>query len=157
MAVKRKTRRKKRPSKKNKKSKSIFWRIVWPLGVFTLLVFVAYTIYLDQRIRTEFESNRWRVPARVYAQPVELYLGQDISLQRVKQELSALGYVQSEFMNHPARFQVINSSTLDISTRDFTFWDQKIGRKLLRFRFSTQGITSIINKKYGRIHCYSAP
>jgi len=32
----------------------------------------AFTLYLDHRVRTEFEGRRFALPARIYARPLEL-------------------------------------------------------------------------------------
>ena len=37
------------------------------------LVALAYVLYLDHIIRSQFEAKRWSLPARVYARPLDLY------------------------------------------------------------------------------------
>ena len=47
---------------------------------------------LDSRIQHVFDGPKWSIPARVYARPLELYQGLEISQQAVVDELVALGY-----------------------------------------------------------------
>ena len=75
MSKKKKTARKKKKVSK-KKISWIFNRWILQLLMILLCVFIAYCIWLDFGIRKEFEGKRWAVPARVYSQPAEIYLGQ---------------------------------------------------------------------------------
>ena len=45
-----------------------------------LLVASAFTLYLDHRVRTEFEGRRFALPARIYARPLELHAGLRLAL-----------------------------------------------------------------------------
>src|SRR2546422_10988794 len=58
------------------------------------LAFAAsvFTLYLDSRVRSEFEGRRFALPARIYARPLELHVGLRIPQQDVEQELRDLGY-----------------------------------------------------------------
>src|SRR5712664_1936799 len=50
------------------------------------------TLYLDSRVRSEFEGRRFALPARIYARPLELHVGLRIPQPDVEQELRDLGY-----------------------------------------------------------------
>ena len=51
-----------------------------------------YVVYLDRFITTTFEGRRWSIPARVYAEPVALYLGRALRPEDLTLELRRLGY-----------------------------------------------------------------
>ena len=50
---------------------------------FLLLVSLGL-IYTDYHIRQQFEGKRWAVPAKVYARPLELYVGSPLSSNDLK-------------------------------------------------------------------------
>ena len=45
------------------------------LAMLGLLVAIVVVAILDRRVTQQFEGRRWTLPARVYAQPLELYAG----------------------------------------------------------------------------------
>lgn len=89
------------------------------LGVIALIVTVAY---LDVKIRQQFEGQRWALPAHVYTRPMELYVGQRLSLNELKQELQELGYQQRTETEGIGSYKVSNNN-MEIYQRAFVFWD----------------------------------
>ena len=57
-----------------------FKRLLWYGLLLALLAGAAYTLYLDFRVRDEFEGRRFALPARIYARPLELHVGLRIPL-----------------------------------------------------------------------------
>ena len=51
----------------------------WPALVVAVLLIAAYVFYLDRTVTKQFEGRRWTLPAQVYAAPLELYAGLDLS------------------------------------------------------------------------------
>lgn len=76
---------------------------------------------MDARIQAVFESQKWSIAARVYARPLELYLGQELSREDLVYELGLLGYRQSEQFG-PGHFDVLGDR-LTLHTRGFRFPD----------------------------------
>ena len=70
--------------------------------IFSVLViggFIAFSIYvirLDTVIRNKFEGQRWDIPAKVFARPLEIYTNASISQANFTQELNMLGYKSSD-------------------------------------------------------------
>ena len=69
------------------------------LGVALILVciilaaaFGAWIVHLDRVVTREFQGRHWSVPARVYAAPLELYLGAQVSAADLEEELRRLHY-----------------------------------------------------------------
>jgi len=63
-----------------KKSSSSWFRnmvLIFFAG-FTFIL-ASYLGYLDYNVRKQFEGKRWAIQARVYASPVELYAGYNLS------------------------------------------------------------------------------
>jgi penicillin-binding protein 1B len=86
------------------------------------VLFLAFAIQLDVRVRDEFEGRRFALPARIYARPLELHAGLRISQADVADELRELGYRDSRRENESGWF-VSSGSSLDIAVRAFVFWD----------------------------------
>jgi penicillin-binding protein 1B len=70
--------------------------------IFSVLVisaFVAFSIYLirlDNIVRDKFEGQRWDIPAKVFARPMEIYVNAPVSQQDLLEELKLLGYKSAE-------------------------------------------------------------
>jgi penicillin-binding protein 1B len=63
------------------------------LGLLVVLGTIGVSIVLlDHQIVREFEARRWSEPARVYAEPLELYAGLRLGQDAVEQELRRAGY-----------------------------------------------------------------
>lgn len=121
MAKKRKTTRKKKTqNKKKKKSLVKLWMI--QLMVIMVCVFLSYCVWLDFQIRKEFEGKRWSVPARVYAQPVELYAGKKISQKQLINKLRETNYEPVKTLSKQGQFNSY-ASVINIYTRQFHYWD----------------------------------
>ena len=55
-----------------------------------LLIFTIYVIYLDFEVRSQFDGKKWSVPARVYARPLELYIGKPLSHEQMVDRTSVV-------------------------------------------------------------------
>ena len=64
-------------------------------GAFVLFCFIGY---LDSNVREQFEGKRWAIPARVFANPVELYAGQNLTAAKFEALLKDMNYrLDSQF------------------------------------------------------------
>ncbi len=81
----------------------------------------AWSVYqLDREIQARFEGKRWALPARVFARPLELYVGRPLSIELLRMELDALNY--REDGSGPGSFS-IRGDTVSVTTRPFVFSD----------------------------------
>ena len=97
---------KKRPAKKrsnNRKKTSSKRSIIISLLAISLIAFIAYLFYLDNRITQRFEGRIWQLPAHVYARPLELFVGKKVSSKQVLFELDYLNYQQVQQLHHKYR------------------------------------------------------
>ena len=114
-------------------------------AIFALLALVAAIIFvavLDRRVTKQFEGRRWTLPARVYAQPVELYAGQNLSSARFAQELARLGYIPQTPVDRPGTFRR-KGDTVDVYVRAFRFSDESQPAQKLRVGFDGDAITAL--------------
>ncbi|MEJ2141598.1 MAG: penicillin-binding protein 1B [Gammaproteobacteria bacterium] len=112
------------------------------LGLFVLGI--AYTIYLDFVIRTQFEGKKWALPAQVYARPLELYSGLTISQSMFDEELRLLGYRYNYKADEPGTYSVTGRE-YQIVTRPFNFWDGFSESNNIRLSFSGAMIDEMQN------------
>ena len=57
-----------------------------------LVAVAGWVAYLDHVVTREFRGRLWSVPARVYAEPLELYAGAPLGADDLEQELKRLHY-----------------------------------------------------------------
>jgi penicillin-binding protein 1B len=141
MAKKRKSTRRKKPQSKNKKKPLIkLWMI--QLLVILACVFLSYFVWLDFQIRNEFEGKRWSVPARVYAQPVELYAGREISQQELILQLQNAAYEPVKNLTKPGQFNS-HASVIKLYTREFDYWDGYEASRKIQIKVENGQISDI--------------
>lgn len=112
-------------------------------------IFTSYLGYLDYNVRKQFEGKRWAIPARVYASPVELYAGFNLTAAKFEELLGILHYRQDPGLHSDGTY-FINNRQISVKTRDFTFWDQKQPSTTLRVDFNDAGITGITDLTQGK-------
>ncbi len=129
----RKTRRRKTRAKSNTSRGWLRW-ILLP-AVALCLGLMLYSLYLDQVVQVRFEGKRWSLPARVYARPLELYVGLAMRPETLKRELDTLGYERSRHPNRPGSYSYHKSRFL-IRTRGFRFHDGREASRYLELKFA---------------------
>ena len=108
-----------------------------------------YGIQLDEVVREKFEGQRWALPARVYARPLELYVGRPITRQALIGELERLKYRRSAKVERAGRFEV-ESDRIRIRTRPFRFWDGAEPEQLIAIHIADDVVTEIRTGDNGR-------
>ena len=141
MPKKRKTTRKRKTQRKKKKP-SLLKRWVAQLTVILICVFLSYCVFIDFQIRKEFDGKRWSVPARVYAQPLELYAGRNYGLRPLRKRLEDAGYQSVSKLTGPGQYRS-GASSIDIYTRQFHYWDGLERAKKIRIQINNKRISSI--------------
>ena len=105
------------------------------LGLVGLVVLAGFAVYLDAVVQEKFSGKRWTIPAKVYARPLELFVGQKLSKDDFLVELDALGYRRESVANGPGAASV-NGNTVDLNTRGFQFYEGLEQAQRVRVRFS---------------------
>jgi penicillin-binding protein 1B len=116
-------------------------RYFWTALLAGSLLFAGFVLYLDVRVREQFEGRRFALPARIYARPLELHAGLRISQADVEDELRELGYRPAP-RPEPGWFSR-NGAELEIAVRAFTFWDGPQPARLVRASFDSGRVVSI--------------
>jgi penicillin-binding protein 1B len=124
---------------------SLLRRILIGLGAFSVIALVAlsaYFLYLNRLITETFEGRRWSVPAQVYAAPVELYAGAELSLAGMIEELTRLGYSANANLPAPGTY-ARRGLVLDVYLRAFEFPETVRTSQRIRLAFDNQGIIDV--------------
>jgi penicillin-binding protein 1B len=116
------------------------------LALLLLIVAVVMVAILDHRVTKQFEGRRWTLPARVYAQPIELYVGQSLSSARFVEELERLGYLALAKPDRPGTYRR-KGDTVEVYLRAFRFSDEPQEAHFLRIGFSGEAIASLVDAK----------
>ncbi|PQJ96041.1 penicillin-binding protein 1B [Chromatium okenii] len=100
------------------------WRWLWIITAGVSVAGVFYGVQLDRVVRGKFEGQRWALPARVYARPLELYASRPLDPEQFQAELDRLNYHQVENAELPSSgtYQRVGDHFL-LKTRTFQFWD----------------------------------
>jgi len=114
----------------------------------TSLILVAYFIYLDVIIRSQFEGKRWALPATVYARPLELYVGKKLNVDQLLREIKLSAYRPVLDARSEGSFS-FHKNTFEIVSRAFQYWDSFEDSHQLRIQISGGQIVSLNNRDSG--------
>jgi penicillin-binding protein 1B len=121
---------------------SRFWRVFRFSALSVALLAAIFVAYLDFRVRSEFEGRRFALPARIYAQPIELRAGLKLSLADVADELRENGYREGLREGESGWYQK-DGDTLEIAERPFVFWDGPQGERRLKVTFDGRKVSRV--------------
>ncbi len=112
------------------------------LVIGSFLAFSAYLIRLDNVIRDKFEGNRWDIPAKVFARPLEIYVNAPVSQSDFEQELQLLGYKKGDSYSKSGTY-VIQGNVIYVHTRGFDFGDSVDPEQVLQVSFANDVISEV--------------
>ncbi|MCW8090976.1 penicillin-binding protein 1B [Alteromonas sp. ASW11-130] len=130
---------------KPRRLRGFFFKLMF-LG---LVVFAAYMVYLDAQIKHTFSGNKWEVPAQIYARPLVLEKGLEITPKEVLEELKLLGYRKVASPDSSGEYHY-SKNTLILQRRAFHFADTREGLRHLRINWRGGRISTITDHSAGR-------
>ena len=136
------TRKKNTKSAKQRSLKQRFISLIWRIALVSVVLLAAYLAWLDAEILTRFEGKKWSLPARVYARPLELYVGAPYTIHHVLKELELLGYRNQKDLNRPGSYNA-SKSIIAVHKRGFDFWDGAEAERRLRIHFDESSVSRI--------------
>jgi penicillin-binding protein 1B len=125
------------------RSKSSRWCL--PLiaaGVVLAAIATAWVVYLDRVVTREFRGRLWSVPARVYAEPIDLYVGAPVGAEDLEEELRRLHYRSGDPAAGPGVYRR-HGGTFDLHTRRMRFVDELREPELVSIRAGGDAITDL--------------
>lgn len=137
---------KRRAGRSGRKSKPRSGARFWYLHALLILfcILTAYVLWLDYRVQSEFAGRRWALPARVYASPVELYVGRELSAEKTERLLVGAGYRKASSAGQPGYYRRAES-TIEFMRREFRYWDGPRDSRLIRVHFRDRKIREILD------------
>src|ERR1700752_1058267 len=90
----------------------------------------------------QFEGRRWTLPAQVYAAPLELYAGLQLSPAELEGELQRLGYRRTPQLDRPGSYRV-QGERVDVALRPARFADETRNASLLTITAGPKGLASL--------------
>lgn len=118
------------------------------MRVTLLLLFLAlsgYLVYLDHVVREQFEGKRFALPARVYARPLELFVGKKLSPSHLEAELKLLRYIRKDDLTRSGQFRR-KGQEVNIYVRGFSFWDGAQPDQKIRIVFKKGYVVGLFEK-----------
>jgi len=148
------TKKRKKPVSRKTRPKSRWLRafifFLLKLSLVGLVIAGVGLIYLDAQLREKFEGKRWAIPAKVYARPLELYAGLEISQEAFKAELQGLGYKLTQRADRPGS-AVWGKGRVELYTRGFNFPEGSEPSRNITLRFDGDSLVSMTDKNAGSL------
>jgi len=132
---------KKRSRKKPKNGRPVL-KFLLKLGVSAMVGGALLLIYLDARITATFTDKMWELPAKVYARPLELFAGADISPADLSYELKQLGYRSKSQPRSPGEVSQYKNK-FNVYTRGFSFPDERESARRIDVTFAGGRVSSL--------------
>lgn len=119
--------------------------IVLVAGVFSY----PYIKKLDTTIREKFDGKRWALPATVYARPLELFAGLDLSADMFESELQLGGYRRDQQLSAAGGY-TRQGGQFSVVTRGFDYPSGFEPSVHLDITFTTGTISSLTEARSGK-------
>lgn len=119
------------------------------LFVVFVVIFIAYGVWLDHKIRSRLDGQVWQLPAAVYGRMVNLEPDTPISQTEVVKLLEATQYRQVARIVRPGEF-TMRGHNIELMRRPFDFPDGTQGAVRVQLVFSGGQLVSIVNMENHR-------
>ncbi len=110
-----------------------------------LLLTIPHVLKLDEQITSRFEGRRWELPARIFARPLELYVGQHLSASDLEKELSLLHYRQEDVPGKPGEYNA-KGRIFTINSRIFPFPEGLRAATLVELQIRDNSVASLSDR-----------
>lgn len=112
------------------------------LALAGLVLAALCIIYLDARITATFSDKMWELPAKVYARPLELFVGARLAPDDLAYELNVLGYRKVRNPSGPGQYSRYKKR-FDVYTRGFSFPDEPEPARRVNIAFQQERISEL--------------
>jgi penicillin-binding protein 1B len=104
----------------------------------------AWVLHLDRVVTREFQGRLWSVPARVYAAPLDLYIGAPVNANDLEEELRRLHYRSGDPAAGPGIYRR-KGPTFELHARRVRFIDELREAELVTIRAGNDSIAGLKN------------
>jgi penicillin-binding protein 1B len=138
--------------KSNRGRRKRSWLILKWFSLFSAAVFLSlafYCSYLSIKVEDRFSGRRWSIPSKVFSDTTILYPGQAINQALLTEQLDRLGY--REVLYEPSQKGKMRKTEegLEVFFRDFQLHSRKREASLVRIRFHSDKIESMVKPGSG--------
>jgi penicillin-binding protein 1B len=121
---------------------SRLWRLSLLAAGLALGLMLPWLLWLDQLVTTEFEGRKWDLPSRVFARPLSIYRGLQITPGALRSELSLAGY---RALDEPAATGTYTErgGVFEINRRPFRFDDGYREARRFSVRLAAGAVSAI--------------
>lgn len=135
-------RRRRPPARRRFRVGAFLLRWAFLIGLGVALAGALYGIHLDRVVRGKFEGKRWALPARVYARPLELYVGRPLTADQLVGELHRLNYRQASAADAEGTYSR-SGDRFVLDTRPFRFWDGEEPARVLELELANGRVAAL--------------
>ncbi len=82
------------------------------------------------------------MPARIYGRPLELYIGRELSLRQLRQELNLLHYIETERPKKSGEYSIVGN-TVTIFSREIRFSNDRQEAAVIKVSFQDTHVSSL--------------
>ncbi len=111
-----------RPKDSPGRFRRYLFRLLWSVVLLAVLLVVYRCIWVDRKIRRDFQALQWALPARIYSRPVELFAGVHMNADDLVDYLQRLGYRRTAKVDRSGEYKVGGGHVV-LRSRGFQFWD----------------------------------
>jgi penicillin-binding protein 1B len=108
------------------------------------IALASWVVYLDHVVTREFQGRHWSVPARVFAEPIELYAGAPMSADDLEEELRRLHYRSGDPAVGPGLYRR-RGAEFELHARRVRFVDEERAPARLWIRAGNEAISALRN------------
>ncbi len=135
-----------RRSSRKRFSQLPWWRLLVPAGalaVIAICILAAYLLWLDTLVRQRLSNLQWELPARVYARPMDLYVGSNLSASDLERHLRRAGYQSQNRLRMPGDYWR-DLDRVGVFLREFAYWDGVDPARRVEIRFAGKQVAAMV-------------
>src|SRR5690606_10430971 len=80
------------------------WYVFFAFSFWAAVLVGAWCLWVGYEVRQDFRALQWALPGRIYARPLELYVGARVGQDEVVDYLRQLGYRETPQPRQPGEF-----------------------------------------------------
>ena len=111
-------------------------------GAVLAVAAILWVVHLDRVVTREFQGRHWSVPARVYAAPLELYVGAPVAAADFEEELRRVHYRPGDPAAGPGLYRR-RGNTFDVAARRVRFADELREGQLVSISADANAVTAL--------------
>jgi penicillin-binding protein 1B len=122
------------------------WSTAFKLLITLIFLLSFYGVYLDSKVKSKFEGQRWNIPVQVYGKIEKYSVGDEVSAAELIRYLQLTGYEKKNKATHSGEFS-LSDNKLFIYRKAFDFGDGKALAQGFTINITHNKIESIFDEE----------